>query len=346
MDSDVVIVGAGPAGSACASVLTGRGLTVLLVDDGRRHGSWAGESLPPGGIDLMRSVFGDDVVVGHRSAYGVRSSWGSGELGTTDFITTPLGDGLVLDRARFDAQCRDHARSRGATVIPGRFAAMSSSGAEWTSTMQDGGRVRSRWLIDATGRSSSVGVRIGARRERSDRLVAQVLVTEDRGDPVAGTIIEAVPEGWWYSTPLPGNRRVVAMLTDADLLAPTGDRSARWHSALARTSHVSDAVGTITGDGEPAVHRADTSVLHPMSGDRWCAIGDAAASWDPLSSQGLMSAVLMGARAGRALDDETAMQALERDIHLLRSEHAALQSYFYGLERRWADDAFWHRRQR
>ena len=131
-DSEVAVIGAGPAGSACAAVLAERGLDILLVDDGRRHGSWAGESLPPGGMDLMSSVFGDDVLDGHSRAYGVRSSWGSDELATTDFIATPLGDGLVLDRGRFDVQCRDHARFRGATVIRGRVGAVSSMGGEWT----------------------------------------------------------------------------------------------------------------------------------------------------------------------------------------------------------------------
>lgn len=293
----------------------------------------------------MRSVFGDEVLEGHRHAYGVRSSWGTDELVMTDFIATPLGDGLILDRTRFDAQCRASARSRGATVIAGRFGSVSSVGGEWMSTMQDGSRVRSRWLVDATGRVSAVGGRIGARRVRSDQLVAQVLVTEDHGDPVAGTLIEAVPEGWWYSTPLPGQRRVIALLTDADLLAPPKDRAACWYSGLARTSHVSAVVGVFAGDVEPAVHRADTSVLRPLAGERWCAIGDAATSWDPLSSQGLVSAVLMGARAGRALDDATAMEVVERDLHLLRSEHAALQSHYYGLETRWPNELFWHRRQ-
>ena len=343
-DSEVAVIGAGPAGSACAAVLAERGLDILLVDDGRRHGSWAGESLPPGGMDLMRSVFGDDVLDGHSRAYGVRSSWGSDELATTDFIATPLGDGLVLDRGRFDVQCRDHARFRGATVIRGRVGAVSSMGGEWTIAMQGGSRIRSRWLVDATGRSSSVGVRIGARRVRSDRLVAQVLVTDDRGDPVAGTLIEAVAEGWWYSTPLPGHRRVIALLTDADLLAPLGERTSHWYGALAQTRHVRVVVGPINGDEHPAVHRADTSVLQPLAGERWCAIGDAAASWDPLSSQGLVSAVLIGARTGRALDDSAAMEALARDVHLLCSEHAALQSYYYGMEDRWANEPFWQRR--
>ena len=345
IDADVVVVGAGPAGSACAAVLARRGYEVVLVDDGRRHGSWAGESLPPGGIDLMRSVFGDDVLEGHRRAYGVRSAWGSDELVMTDFIATPLGDGLVLDRTRFDAQCRANARSRGARAIAGRVGSVTSSGGAWMSTIHGGSVIRSHWLVDATGRVSAVGGRIGARRVRSDRLVAQVLVTSDRGDPVAGTLIESVPEGWWYSTPLPGHRRVIALLTDADLLALPGDRAVSWHAGLARTIHVSSVVGRIEGDEEPFVHRADTSVLHPLAGERWCAIGDAAASWDPLSSQGLVSGVLMGARAGQALADADAMKDLERDVHLLRSEHAALQSHYYGLEKRWPREPFWLRRQ-
>lgn len=344
-DSDVVVVGGGPAGSACAAELSGVGHAVTLVDDGRRLGSWAGESLPPGAIDLITSVFGEDVLEGHRRAYGVRSAWGSSDLGSTDFMSTPLGDGLILDRARFDEQARAQARSRGASVIAGRVQSVEADGDSWTCTLHDGRRLRSSWLVDATGRSASVASRLGARRARADRLMAQVLTVPDRGDAIAGTFIESVPEGWWYSTPLPDGRRVIALLTDADLLPADADRSARWRSALEATVHLRSAAGEITSDVEPSLHRADTSVLHPMAGERWCAIGDAAAAWDPLSSQGVVSAVLVGARAGRAIPDPAALQGLQSDVHLLVSEHAALQAHFYGLERRWPDEPFWHRRQ-
>lgn len=175
--------------------------------------------------------------------------------------------------------------------------------------------------------------------------MAQVLAVPDRGDAIAGTIIESVPEGWWYSTPLPDGRRVIALLTDADLLPAGADRSARWRRSLAATAHLRTAAGEITVDVEPALHRADTSVLHPIVGGRWCAIGDAAAAWDPLSSQGVVSAVLVGARAGRAIPDSVALQNLQSDVHLLLSEHAALRAHYYGLERRWPDEPFWHRRQ-
>ena len=344
-DPDVVVVGGGPAGSACAAELAGAGRRVVIIDDGRRLGSWAGESLPPGGIGLITSVFGDGVLEGHRPAYGVRSAWGSDDLATTDFVSTPLGDGLILDRARFDEQARAHARSRGASVINGRLQSVDADGDSWVCTLQDGRRLRSHWVVDATGRSASVASRVGARRAHADRLVAQVLAVPDGGDAVAGTIIESVPEGWWYSTPLPDGRRVIALLTDADLLAPAGERSARWRTALGATVHLRSAAGEIAGFAEPALHRADTSVLHPILGERWCAIGDAAAAWDPLSSQGVVSAVLVGARAGRAIPDPAALQGLESDVHLLVSEHAALQAHYYGLERRWPDEPFWHRRQ-
>ena len=180
---------------------------------------------------------------------------------------------------------------------------------------------------------------------RTDLLVSQVVSVPDRGDSVAGTLIESVPEGWWYSTPLPGGRRVLALLTDADLLAPVHQRSDHWRTSLGATVHLRPIAGEIAADVEPALHRADTSVLGPITGERWCAIGDAAASWDPLSSQGVVSAVLIGARAGRAIPDPAALQGLESDLHLLASEHAALQEHFYGLERRWPKEPFWQRRQ-
>ena len=230
-------------------------------------------------------------------------------------------------------------------MISGRVQSVEADGDSWICILQDGRRLRSFWLVDATGRSASVASRLGARRTRADRLMAQVLAVPDRGDAIAGTIIESVPEGWWYSTPLPDGRRVIALLTDADLLPAEAERSARWHRALEATVHLRTAAGEITVDVEPALHRADTSVLHPMVGERWCAIGDAAAAWDPLSSQGVVSAVLVGARAGRAIPDLVALQELESDVHLLASEHGALQAHYYGLERRWPDEPFWHRRQ-
>ena len=46
---------------------------------------------------------------------------------------------------------------------------------------------------------------------------------------------------------------------------------------------------------------ADSSCLEVVEGDGWCAVGDAAAAYDPLSSQGITTALASGAWAGQAI---------------------------------------------
>ena len=80
----------------------------------------------------------------------------------------------------------------------------------------------------------------------------------------------------------------------------------------------------------------------------WLAVGDAAASFDPLSSQGLATAVLMGARAGDAIahpDRAAAIEAWVEAYAMLVAEHADLRTHYARLEQRWPNSAFWRRRQ-
>src|SRR5438132_1699652 len=54
----VAVVGGGPAGAAAAVTARELGCAVELYDAGRAPGARPGESLPPGGEDLVREIFG------------------------------------------------------------------------------------------------------------------------------------------------------------------------------------------------------------------------------------------------------------------------------------------------
>ena len=93
---------------------------------------------------------------------------------------------------------------------------------------------------------------------------------------------------------------------------------------------------------------AGTAQAARLSGEGWLAVGDAAASFDPLSSQGLASAVLMGSRAGGAIahsDRERAIEAWVEANAMLVAEHADLRTHYALLETRWPSRSFWRRRQ-
>jgi flavin-dependent dehydrogenase len=202
-----------------------------------------------------------------------------------------------------------------------------------------------RFIVDATGRSGALLRQLGVRRIPADRQVAILATFDDDGDAYRGTTVEAVADGWWYTTPLPDGRRVLACLTDADLWR-TGTQD--WHALLRATEHVHRCAGPGARSAVPAAFPANAAQAAAFTGDGWLAVGDAAASFDPLSSQGLSSAVVMGARAGAALahaDRTEALQAWSEAYAMLVAEHADLRRHYARQETRWPSSPFWRRRQ-
>jgi flavin-dependent dehydrogenase len=90
--------------------------------------------------------------------------------------------------------------------------------------------------------------------------------------------------------------------------------------------------------------------LREPCGVDWCAVGDAAMAFDPLSSQGLFNALYTGFRGAQAvaarLAGETAALAAYRDrLVLIRDAYARNRVGYYAQERRFRDQPFWQRRQ-
>jgi hypothetical protein len=78
------------------------------------------------------------------------------------------------------------------------------------------------FVIDSGGRAAPLARRLGAvRRPLGDRLVCGWVYGEARtnADDAGFSTVEAVEDGWWYTAPLPGQRRALAYFTDADLPA-------------------------------------------------------------------------------------------------------------------------------
>ena len=165
-----------------------------------------------------------------------------------------------------------------------------------------------RFVIDASGRSARIARARGARRMRGDGLVAVFRQTARTG---SATTVVAAENGWAYTSP-----GIAAFLTDADLLPRMA--------------------GCVTD--------ASTSWLDRLAGAGWAATGDAAAAFDPLSSQGIVTALVMGREAGRVAAGTVSPEDYEAQYASLLEEHLALREAYYGLERRWPDSTFWRRR--
>jgi flavin-dependent dehydrogenase len=361
---EVVVVGGGPAGAAVAIMLARAGCRVLLVERTSGNGFKIGEALPPACRPLLRElgVWDSFVANGHLPCYGNLSSWGSSHLHGTDFIFDPNGNGWHLNRPRFDALLRREASLAGAMVSTAttlRRIVRQPSG-DWLLTLTREGReicVCCRWLIDATGRRCVIARGQGARRRTYDTLVALFALFNPpegsrQADQDSRTLIEAAPDGWWYTALLPSKQRIVVCLTDADLSPRTSDIRSTYISLLSCTEHVRDRLDAhrYALRSIPKVAPANTSRLDHALGDGWLAVGDAAFSFDPLSSQGILTSLYTGMKAGEALVEHFSgnpVALADYDYRLAAIYNAYLRnrSMYYLSEERWAERPFWRRRR-
>jgi len=359
LDTDVIVLGGGPAGGATTLGLTRRGYAVTLIERSDYKGPRVGETLPPAVRPLLISLGLWDQFLREKPApsFGIRSAWGQDDLRDNDSIFNPYGPGWHVDRARFDAMLARSAERAGARVWRGaRLASCTENNAGWQIDVECGGRPRRLWakfVVDATGRASSFGRRQGAKRVFIDRLVGIVaFVSRIPSEPASNsfTVVEAVKDGWWYYARLPHSRLVLAYMTDADL-CPRGTRalSSYWRCKLQETRHLPSVARNALGS-HPVIVAANSSRLDRVAGKNWLAVGDAAMALDPLSSQGIYKALDSGWRAAQTLHalssgGPVALQEYGLDVKDSFASYLRARQSYYNREQRWPTSLFWQRRQ-
>jgi flavin-dependent dehydrogenase len=352
----IAIVGGGPAGTAAAIWLARSGATVTLF-----------ERLPaairkPGEI-ISQDVRFPLADLGLNDEYcrqfpsrviGRVSAWGR-ELIELDATLDELGGAALVDRIAFEEFLFDAASAAGVTVLREvqRLAVdFKPDGAElrW----QCGERLRtlkSCLVIEATGRGR--GVTGFNSRRKFDRLVGLLAYPTlfDRSAFGLNFLIEAVPEGWWYSAQLPGSHAVIAFMTDTDLL-PIG-REAQWNffrRQMRLAPRTNQRFRTISQHSlSLLVAPANTSARELVAGNGWVAIGDAAASYDPVAGTGIATAMAKGVGLARLIFNEPHLS--NAVVTYADAERRALNDFLAQrrsiyAQSRWSDEPFWQRRAR
>ncbi len=289
---------------------------------------------------------------GPRAAYGTAAAWGRPRFLDSPFMLTPYGRGWHVDRPRFDALLAERARLRGATVRLGtRVVDTTRVEDGWLLRLARGEALTARFLVDASGRRAAIARRLGARVVAADRLIGFARFFDVEDDRESVTLVEPFREGWWYTAGLPQRRRIVACMTDADIAARLGLlRGERWRELLEETARVGRTVTAGTPQGALVARSAASQRLDPACGEGWIAVGDAASTFDPLSSQGILKALRSGIFASYAVADRLSRgdaAGLERYRRYITREamaHRRAQAKYYREERRWPQSQFWSRR--
>lgn len=358
---DVVIIGGGPAGCAAAIALKKLGVQRVLIaesDDYTRPR--IGESIPPDTRRLFSrlGILDAFLAEAHLACLGSYSSWGSDALGYNDFLFNPLGTGWHLDRLRFDRFMVEQARLNGAKVLTKySFRQLTSVNGDYPFSLSFSNKetIRSRFVVDASGRTAKVARRMGVTRKEEDALlfVSAYMHSNEFSDFTQVnqlTLLEAVEYGWWYTARLPGERIIVALASAPKIITQRKlQNAASWWEALQNTRHTRQVVGSGSLPMRVNSWLATSSLLNPPSGVGWLAIGDAASCFDPISSQGIYKALSQALEAAPAIadylaDKQEGLLDYRQFVGNQFIEYLEQRAYFYDLEQRWPNSAFWQSR--
>jgi flavin-dependent dehydrogenase len=357
MVKDAIVVGGGPAGSACAIELARGGMDVVLLEASRYETFRIGETLPPAARPLLErlNVWGRFARDSLQSAPGIVSVWGREIPYSNDFVFNPFGPGWHLDRARFDQMMAEAAGAAGATIIAGRACTATHERAWTVEATTDAGAIEisANFLIDAAGRPGWPGRQAYPRRVH-DRLVAFAGNFDnslDESDSDRRMLIEAVSDGWWYCAPVPGKRMVAVFFTDSDLgIAGRRGSARRLENLVALApAHTAERLRNCRFMFS-AMFPANGSLAERVCGKDWIAIGDAVCTFDPLSSQGIMHALESARAASQViLQCSAGSERLMRDYRLrigrTFDRYLKAFAYHYSQESRWPASEFWRRRR-
>ena len=357
----MAVFGGGPAGTATALALARLGCSAIVIERTCYDTVRIGETLPPKVRALLVNlrVWEAFLAQNHCRSFGIHSAWGRRELYANDFIFSPYGDGWHVDRTRFDSMLAEAAEDAGVQAFRGAqlISIQKRSGSGWRIEIGAGAKQvgwHTQFIVDATGRASTIARKQGATRISCDHLIGVVaFFAPDSCARAANnfTLVEAVEDGWWYSALLPNGQVVAAFMTDADIYA-RASRNLRYRlkEQLQKTEHTKARLCGWTPTSVPQVLSANSSRLDKLASTNWLAVGDAAMAFDPLSSQGVYKALETGFRVAEAIRDRLSgdAEAFLKYAAKLKEHfdrYLALKAYYYSRERRWPDSLFWKRRR-
>src|SRR5436190_1229945 len=152
MDSDVAIVGGGPAGCATALALRSRGYSTTVIAAPNYRGKPT-ETAVPALSRLLQSLGAAEALTSCEPCHGIVSAWGRNTPALQPSILNPSGHAWFIHRARFDSCLKNATRDSGATWIyeEARSVQFDPQGVSIATTGQ---ALRARWVVFATGSPS------------------------------------------------------------------------------------------------------------------------------------------------------------------------------------------------
>jgi flavin-dependent dehydrogenase len=343
----VAIVGAGPAGSALAILLTRLGAEVALFDDGRRPELLVGESLVPAVVPILQrlGLEAETAAVGHVKP-GVSFVWPEStrvSFTFARFAPAVFPYAYNIARPQFDDAMVASAVAAGAHRVVTRAqlqaAPSDGAGAELVlapDTLAEapslGGR-QPDLIVDATGRARQGARVLGIPADLGPRKdVAHFAHFEEfRWDDVPGQVLIARGDagGWTWCIPLKDRLSVGIVLGQGDAAKLGRSPEERLHAAIAGHPWLSVIAGDASRVTGVATYANYQLISRRGVGPGWVMVGDAFGFVDPMLSPGVFLALRSAELVAEAL-----APLVRRPTPASPAELAAALSPYAAVQRR------------
>ncbi|HTL99141.1 MAG TPA: NAD(P)/FAD-dependent oxidoreductase [Holophagaceae bacterium] len=313
-ETDVLIIGAGPAGSIAASILAEEGFRVTAVEKQWFPRHVIGESLLPRcnqllhEAGLLEAVERRGYMPKHAALFVME-----GRRERFPFANSLSGDwasSFQVPRDDFDQTLASAARAKGVDLrhgvgITGLSFEEGAAIAAWKS--DDGeGSLRARFVLDCSGPARVLPRLLGLDMP-ADILARSAVYTHVEGDlrpegAEAGDIWIVVHPGgaWFWIIPFSNGRTSVGVVAeDAFFDTHAGDDTEKlWATLRSEADTAARLRGAVQVQPTRRL-RGWTTATSRLCGPGWAVAGNAGDFLDPVFSSGVMFALESGSRAAR-----------------------------------------------